>query len=97
MNISKELQEKINLLFNNNEELREKLLAGDADSIRKIGSISQKGIKPEDIIAAYESNSTEAMECLYKKAQKMLELQKLYRELCLAYAKESKVNTDIDR
>ena len=34
MNISKELQEKINLLFKNNEDLREKLLVGDANAIR---------------------------------------------------------------
>ena len=85
MNISKELQEKINLLFKNNEELRERLLSGDANAIREIGSISQKGMNPEDIVAAYESNDSEAMKYLYEKAKKLVELQKLYKDLCLEY------------
>ena len=85
MNISKELQEKINLMFKNNEELRKRLLVGDANAIREVGSLSQKGINPEDIVDAYESNDSETMKYLYKKAQIQIELQKLYRELCLGY------------
>ena len=88
MNISKELQEKINLLFKNNEDLREKLLVGDANAIREIGSISQKGMNPEDIVDAYESNDSETMKYLYKKAKKLVELQKLYKDLCLEYYNE---------
>ena len=49
MNISKELQEKINLIFKNNEELRKRLLVGDANAIREVGLISQKCMNPEDI------------------------------------------------
>ena len=90
MNTSKELQEKINLLFKNNKELKERLLAGDADAIREIGSISQKGMNPEDIVAAYESDDSETMKYLYRKAQKLIELQKLYRELCLEYYKSTR-------
>jgi len=94
---SEELQEKINLLFKNNEELRTKLLEGDADSIRQIGSLSQKRIDPEDVVEAYESNSDEAKEYLYKKAKKMIALQELYKELCLEYCKARKKERDIER
>ena len=87
MNISKELQETINSLFKNNEEVIERLLTGDAEAIREIGSISQKGINPEDIVVAYESNDSETMKYLYGKAKKMIELQKLYKDLCLEYYK----------
>ena len=97
MKFSKELQEKINLLFKNNEELREKLLAGDAESIRQIGALSQKRIEPEDVVESYESNSDETKEYLYKKAKKMIELQELYRELCLEYYKENKKGRYIGR
>ena len=97
MNTSKELQEKINLLFINNEELRERLLVGDANAIREIGSISQKGMNPEDIVDAYESNDSETMKYLYKKAKKLVELQKLYKDLCLEYYKKSKRSRNEER
>lgn len=90
MNVSKELQERINMLFKDNEEIKEKLLACDADTIRQIGSASQKGMKPEDIIYAYESNDSEIMEYVYKKAKKLVELQKLYKDLCLEYSKANR-------
>ena len=90
MNDSEELKRKINLLFKKNEEVRDKLLAGDADAIREIGLISQKGINPTDVVVAYESEDSAAMEILYDKAQKLIELQKIYRELCLEYYNKSK-------
>ena len=40
MNISKELQEKINSLLKDNEKLRNRLLVGDINAIRELGSIS---------------------------------------------------------
>lgn len=86
MSLSKELQEKINILFESDDETRKKLLACDADTIRQIGSLSQKGINPEDIIYAYESNDT-AMARLYENAKKIVELKKLYKDLCLEYSK----------
>ena len=89
MNTSEELKRKINILFKNNEEVRNKLLAGDADTIRKIGVMSQKEINTEDIVDAYESND-DTMEYIYNKAQKLVELQKLYKELCLAYYNKAK-------
>ena len=95
MKASKEIQERINLLFKNNKELREKLLAGDANAIREIGSISQQGINPEDVVAAYESDDSETMKYLYSKSQKLIELQKLYRDLCLEYYKSKNDNGEI--
>lgn len=95
MKASKEIQERINLLFKNNKELREKLLAGDANAIREIGSISQQGINPEDVVAAYESDDSETMKYLYRKSQKLIELQKLYRDLCLEYYKSKNDNGEI--
>ena len=89
MNLSKELKEKINVIFENNEEVREKLLKGDANIIRKIGLASQKGMNPEELVDAYESNDRESMENLYNKAKKIVELQKLYRELCIEYSKSN--------
>ena len=95
MKTSKEIQERINLLFKNNKELKEKLLAGDANAIREIGSISQQGINPEDVVAAYESEDSETMKYLYKKSKKLIELQKLYRDLCLEYYKSKNDDGEI--
>ena len=92
MNLSKELQETINELFENNEEIKGKLLSGDVDTIRKIGSVSQKGMEPDEIVNAYESNDSEMMENVYKKAKKLVELQKLYKDLCLEYNKANRNN-----
>lgn len=88
MNFSKDLQDKINLLFQNNKDIREKLLSGDAEEIRRIGTISQKGISPEDIIFAFDSEDSDTMDYLYKKAKKMIELKQLYKDLCTAYNME---------
>ena len=97
MKFSRELQEKIKVLFKNNEELREKLLSGDADSIRQIGLLSQKGVSTEDVVDAYESKDSETMEYLYKKAKKVLELQELYRELCLEYIEKKDSEKNVER
>ena len=94
MNLSKEVQEKINILFENNEEIRGKLLEGDTETIRQIGLESQKGMNPEDIVDAYESNDDKIMEYLYKKAKKLVELQRLYKDLCLEYSKENRSDNE---
>lgn len=59
---------------------------------REIASIFQKLINPEYVIDAYESNDSDTIEYLYKKAQKLIELQRLYRELYLEY-----YNSTIDK
>ena len=86
MKFSKELEENINEIFKNNDDIRERLLAGDAETIRKIGAISQKGMNPEDVVEAIESNDPEAIKYLYHKAQRIIGMQKLYKDLCDAYA-----------
>ena len=90
MGISKETQDKINLLFKTNSEMKEKLLRCDADAIREVGSLSQKGMNPDDIIAAYESGDPETMKYLYLQAKRLVGLQELYKELCFEYYKNTK-------
>ena len=81
--ISDELKEKIKVYFKDYDDLKNKLLSGDENTIKKIGIISQERIAPEDVIKAYESNN---MDHLYNKAKKMVELEKIYRELCIAHS-----------
>ena len=95
MRLSAELETKIRILFENNQEVREELLAGNPDTIREIGFMSQRRIEPQEIVEAYENNDGKIDE-LYKKAKMMLEVQKLYRELCLEYGK-SKNESNMDR
>ena len=95
MRLSAELETKIRILFENNQEVREELLAGNPDTIREIGFMSQRRIEPQEIVEAYENNDGKIDE-LYKKAKMMLEVKKLYRELCLEYGK-SKNKSNMDR
>ena len=97
MKFSEELEKKINLIFNNDKEIREQLLAGKSDAISQIGLMSQIGINPEDVVDAYESNDSDTMKYLYNKAKKMLELQELYKALCLEYSKQAIQKPYIDR
>ena len=90
MIISKKTQEKINILFKNNSEMKEKLYNCDADAIREIGINSQKGINPDDVIAAYESKDSNTMNYLYQQAKRLVGLQELYKELCFEYYKKTK-------
>ena len=90
MSISKETQEKINLLFKLDSEMIEKLSNCDADAIREIGIISQKGINPDDVIVAYESGDKDTMDYLYQQAKRVAGLQELYKELCFEYYRKTK-------
>ena len=90
MEIRKEIQEKIDILFKNNLIMKERLLNCDPEAIREIGSISQRGIDPADVIAAYESNDPNTMKFLYHQAQKMIKLQELYKDLNFEYYKKIK-------
>ena len=94
MIISKENQERINFLFKTNPEMIEKLYKCDEQAIREIGSISQKGINPNDVISSYESNDPSAMKNLYQQAKRLVGLQELYKELCFEYYKKTKTTTD---
>ena len=90
MNILKETEEKINLLFKADPEMIEKLYNCDAEAIRKIGSLSQRGINPDDVIVAYESGDPNTINYLYQQAKRLVGLQELYKELCFEYYKKTK-------
>ena len=90
MNISDELRAKVERLLANNETLRNQILNGDYEAIRKIGSISQHGIKPEDVIKAHNNNE---MGKLYERARNLIELREVYSELCEACMR-AKMNPD---
>jgi len=94
MGISKEIQERINLLFKTNSEMKEKLYKCDAEAIREIGILSQKGINPDDVIAAYESGDPSSINYLYQQAKKLVGLQELYKELCFEYYKKIKATPE---
>ena len=78
MGIPKELREKIETTLRNNSNLRDKMLSGDVDAIREIGTISEQKISPEDIIESYENDT---IEYLYKKAKQLVALKEIYLEL----------------
>ena len=90
MSFSKETQEKINLLFKTKPEMIEKHNNCDAEAIREIGSLSQRGINPDDVVAAYESGDPDTMNYLYQQAKRLIGLQELYKELCFEYYKKTK-------
>ena len=54
-------------------------------------------MNPEDIVAAYESNDSEIMKHLYEKAKKLVELQKLYKDLCFEYYNKSNKSGNEER
>ena len=85
MILSNEVQNKIKILFENDSETREQLLLGNAEAVRKIGSISQKGINPEDIVKTFESNNQNTMNALYNESKRLVELRELYKELCYEF------------
>lgn len=78
---------QIKILFKNDSEMREQLLSGNVDVIRKIGRISQKEINQEDIVIAFESNDPDTMNYLYNQSKRLVQLQELYRELCYEFCK----------
>ena len=96
MVFSNEIQNKIKVLFKNDSETREQLLSGNADAVRKIGSISQKGINPEDVVIAFESNDPDTMNYLYNQSKRLVEIHELYKELCYEFYKNMVDNKTIE-
>ena len=87
MNISYELKEKIERNFKGyKKDFKNKLLSCDAKAIKQVGIMSHKMIAPEDIVEAYESGN---IDYLYNQAKKMIELKKIYNELCEAHVHAS--------
>ena len=78
-------QNKIKMLFKNDKVMMERLLAGDVDAVRELGSLSQRGIDPENVVEAINSGDIEILNYLKKQAEKMIEYKRLYRRLCLEF------------
>ena len=97
MSISKETQERINLIFKTTPEMIEKLYKCDAEAIREIGSLSQRGINPNDVIVAYESGDPSTMNYLYQQAKRLVGLQELYKELCFEYLRKQKTSRNVEQ
>ena len=95
MTFSTETKAKINELFNENEEMKARLLSGDSDAIREVGTLSQMRIAPEDIVSSFDSNDKEAMQNLYNKAKTMLSLRELYKTMCEEYSRNT-INKETD-
>ena len=68
----------------------EKLYKCDAEAIREIGSLSQRGINPDDVVVVYESGDPSTMNYLYQQVKRLVGLQELYKELCFEYYKKTK-------
>lgn len=82
MKITDEMMKKIDLYLND-EELNNNLLSDNIDknknAIQYIGYISQEKINPLDVIKSYENNT---MDSLYDNAKRLVELNKIYNQLC---------------
>ena len=94
MYISKEIKEKITLLFKTDHEMIEKLYNCDVSAIREIGILSHKGINPNDVIVAYESENQSAINDIYQQAKRLVELQELYKELCYEYYQKQEASSE---
>ena len=84
--ISNGLRKKIEETFKSDEKLRKGLLSLNPEAIQDVAIMGQKKIDPEDVIYAYEN---EGLEYLYEKAKKLMEMQKIYEELCESYFKKN--------
>ncbi len=80
--ISTGLKAEIEKYFTGDTDLKNKLLSGDAEAIKKVGIKSKIGVSPEDIVKAYEQKD---MEAIYKRAKKIMKLKEIYEKLCKEY------------
>ena len=81
-----DLQEKINMLFEDDEDMKNRLLNGDEDAIQNLVIMTRTNIDPLDIISAYESKEFKP---LYEKAKKIVQIKQLYIEMCNWHARNS--------
>ncbi|MBR3249071.1 MAG: hypothetical protein IKF83_00010 [Clostridia bacterium] len=84
MKISKELKEEIEKYISN-KGLVNRLLSLNPKAIAYLGQISQSGIKPKEVIEAYNNND---MDAIYKLANKKIKLEEIYNELILIYSEK---------
>ncbi len=78
MNWSVRTDEKINELFKDNDIIRKKLLAHDANAIRQLGICGNSGFSNEEILEYIEDGLVDK---LYEMAKKRKEIRDLYYEL----------------
>lgn len=78
MNWSVRTGEKINELFKDNDIIRKKLLAHDANAIRQLGIYGNSGFSNEEILEYIEDGLVDK---LYEMAKKRQEIRDLYYEL----------------
>lgn len=78
MELTTKMKDDINRIFASDEEIKNKLLAYDADTIREIGIYGSDNFSPDDIISYYEKDD---IDNLYKIALKKKEYSELYFEL----------------
>lgn len=84
MEFPEKLQIEIKKIFEHDPELRDNLLAGNPDAIRKVGAMSQLRMSPEYVA---EMCANGKIQELYEKAQLMIALKELYETLCYEYSK----------
>lgn len=91
MEISNELKEEIEKYISN-KRLVKRLLSLDPKAISYLGRASQSGIKPKEVIEAYNNNN---MDAIYKLANKKIKLEEIYNELILIYSEKIASKKDI--
>ncbi|MBE6160989.1 MAG: hypothetical protein E7158_02035 [Firmicutes bacterium] len=85
MVVTEELAKKINELFKEDTTMRDMLLEGNGSAIQRLAIISNKGIDPAFIVEYYDCQT---MDIVYKKAQELVEIRKLYVDMCAWYNNE---------
>lgn len=82
MMITDEMKQKLDLYLND-KDLKDKLSSDNIEknknAIQCIGLIAQESVDPLDVIKSYENNT---MDSLYEYAKRLVELNKIYKQLC---------------
>ena len=84
--VTTDLQEKINIIFKDDENIKNRLLNGEEEAIRELATSLGKSIDPLDIIIAYENKDFDS---LYKRAQQLIQIRELYVAMCKWYAEHN--------
>lgn len=81
MNISDDLNDRINR-YVLDKELKGKIIEGDAEAIRKIGIMGDKGLRAEELLNIINDHESEdALRIIKQKAEARIEQRKIYNEL----------------
>ena len=81
MNISDDLNDRINR-YVLDKELKGKIIEGDAEAIRRIGIMGDKGLRAEELLNIINDHESEdALRIIKQKAEARIEQRKIYNEL----------------